>query len=104
MRGLFVCILAWCIGLGASKPALAAIIDVIAKDGVTLVIVQGTFVSDDISAFKAKIGPLSKAVVAFQSDGGSVLAGIQIAKPLRLVFMPPLMPHQGRKVAWPMLW
>jgi hypothetical protein len=96
MRWLFVCVLSGCIGLGASKHGFAATIDIVDKNGIALVIVQGRFVPDDISAFKAKIGPLSRAVVAFQSEGGSVLTGIQIGETIRLKNFITLVPDDTR--------
>jgi hypothetical protein len=62
----------------------AAAIDVERIDaGSALVTVDGDFELNDIEIFKAKIGTLSRATVAFRSDGGSLLAGIKIGKAIR---------------------
>ena len=49
-----------------------------------LVAVEGTLDPNDGEQFDAKVGPLSNAVVGFQSDGGDLVAGIQIGETIRL--------------------
>jgi hypothetical protein len=49
-----------------------------------LVTVQGVLKSKDIEAFRFRIAKLSKAIVAFESDGGSLLAGIRIGELIRM--------------------
>jgi hypothetical protein len=56
--------------LGPNKPVLVA--------------VEGTLDPNDGEQFDAKVGPLSNAIVGFQSDGGDLVAGIQIGETIRL--------------------
>jgi hypothetical protein len=49
-----------------------------------IVIVQGPLHATDGDRFFAKTAPLGAALVRFQSDGGSVLTGIQIGETIRL--------------------
>src|ERR1700724_220827 len=49
-----------------------------------LVVVQGTLNAIDGERFFAKTAPLTTAVVRFQSNGGSVVTGIQIGEMIRL--------------------
>jgi hypothetical protein len=46
--------------------------------------VEGHLVADDHVKFRTQVGRLTKAVVAFSSDGGNLLAGIEIGKTIRL--------------------
>src|SRR5260370_40109721 len=49
-----------------------------------VVVVQGTLEVADGERFFAKIAPLATAMVRFQSNGGSLVAGIQIGEMIRL--------------------
>jgi hypothetical protein len=49
-----------------------------------IVIVAGDLLPGDDIVFRTHVGRLTKAVVAFNSDGGSLLAGIEIGKTIRL--------------------
>jgi hypothetical protein len=49
-----------------------------------IVILAGDLLPGDDIVFRTHVGRLTKAVVAFNSDGGSVLAGIAIGKTIRL--------------------
>jgi hypothetical protein len=49
-----------------------------------LVLVEGDLSSGDDKIFRSRVGALTKALVAFTSDGGSLLAGIEIGKVIRL--------------------
>jgi hypothetical protein len=49
-----------------------------------LVIVTGTLMPGDETVFRGRVGPLTRAVVVFNSDGGNLLAGIAIGKIIRL--------------------
>jgi hypothetical protein len=55
-----------------------------ASGDTTLVFVEGDFAFGDFEQFRKKVSTISKAVVAFQSDGGSVVAGIEIGRFIRL--------------------
>jgi hypothetical protein len=46
--------------------------------------VSGTFDLNDRDVFLRKIGSLFSAIVAFDSDGGSLLAGLQIGEIIRM--------------------
>lgn len=85
--------------------AFSATIAVLDPDGVAIVLVQGEFTAGDASEFQSKTGPLSKAVVLFESDGGSVVAGIQIGEIIRLKNFVTLVPNETRcasacAIAW----
>jgi hypothetical protein len=69
-----------------AAPATAATITVTPPIGDTpaVVQVQGVLQSEDIEAFRFKVARLSKAVVAFESEGGSLLAGIRIGELIRM--------------------
>jgi len=49
-----------------------------------VVSVSGPFEAADIEQFRTKTSALSKAIVIFASDGGSVVAGIEIGTLMRL--------------------
>ena len=68
-----------------ATPAGAATITVVPASGNTpaVVGVQGMLRSEDIEEFRLKIGNLSNAVVAFESDGGHLVAGIRIGEMIR---------------------
>jgi len=69
---------------GALNSANSAKIDVNRRDdGSALVSLQGDIELDDIAQFWAKAATLSKATIAFRSNGGSLLAGIRIGTLIR---------------------
>src|SRR5262245_50344961 len=71
----------------AATPALAANISLSPLDGDpahAIVAVEGDLVADDHVKFRTQVGRLTKAVVAFSSDGGNLFAGIEIGKTIRL--------------------
>ena len=65
--------------LAAAATARAATVDVVSlgPNKPSLVTVSGTFDLNDKDVFLRQIGPLSSAIVAFDSDGGSLVAGLQ---------------------------
>ena len=67
-----------------------------ANSDTALVTVEGEFVFEDIQAFRLKIQSQPKAIIAFQSDGGSVIAGIEIGKIIRLRNFATLVPDRVR--------
>jgi SPOR domain len=70
----------------AATTARAATVDVVSlgPNKPSLVSVSGTFDFNDKDVFLRKIGSLSGAIVAFDSEGGSLVAGIQIGEIIRL--------------------
>lgn len=72
--------------VGLIGPARAASFEVFpGKDDLPpLVLVAGQFVLDDAARFAAAITGMSRAVVAFDSPGGHLLAGIEIGKTIRM--------------------
>jgi hypothetical protein len=89
----------------ALNSANAAKIDVSHLDDGALVLLQGDIELDDIAQFWAKAAPLSKATIAFRSDGGSLLAGIRIGALIRENGFTTLVPEGARcasacAVAW----
>jgi hypothetical protein len=69
----------------AVPAAEAASIEVKKVDAASsLVMIEGDLELSDIELFRNKVAPLSKATVAFRSDGGSLLAGIRIGMLIRV--------------------
>jgi hypothetical protein len=60
------------------------------------VTVVGAFDFSDSDQFRQKVSTISKAIVAFQSDGGSVVAGIEIGRLIRLRNFVTLVPSNMR--------
>jgi hypothetical protein len=74
-------------------------------DGSALVLLQGDIETDDIAQFWAKAAALSKATIAFRSDGGSLLGGLRIGALIRESGFTTLVPDGARcasacAVAW----
>ncbi len=80
----------WAALLAMSTSSLAASISLAPLDNNdpdpahAIVFVEGDLRSGDDIAFRTHVGRLTKAIVAFNSDGGDVLAGIAIGKTIRL--------------------
>jgi hypothetical protein len=55
------------------------------NNGSALIVIDGDFEAGDIDVFRAKVASLSasRVVVAFQSDGGNLVAGIRIGALIR---------------------
>jgi hypothetical protein len=90
-----------------ARPAAAATITVSPQEGdaPALVRVQGTLKTDDIEAFRFRVAKLSKVVVAFESEGGSLLAGIRIGEIIRMKGFATVVPTGARcasacAIAW----
>jgi len=66
------------------------------SDKPAVVVVQGTLGAADGQRFLTKIAPLTMAVVRFQSNGGSVVTGIQIGEMIRLKDFHTLVPAGAR--------
>jgi hypothetical protein len=62
----------------------------------SLVVITGDLDLADKDDFLRKIAPLSSAIVSFSSDGGSLLAGLQIGETIRLKNFSTLVPDQAR--------
>jgi hypothetical protein len=70
-----------------------------------LVMIEGDLELNDIEQFRSKVASLSKATVAFRSDGGSLLAGIRIGMAIRVKNFITVVPDRGQcasacAVAW----
>jgi hypothetical protein len=70
-----------------------------------LVMVEGDLELADIEVFRSKVATLSKATVAFRSDGGSLLAGIRIGMLIRVKGFTTIVPDAAQcasacAVAW----
>jgi hypothetical protein len=61
-----------------------------------LVLVDGGLEPGDGDQFRSKTSFLSKAIIAFRSDGGSVIAGIQIGESIRLKAFTTFVPENAR--------
>jgi SPOR domain len=70
------------VSLGPNKPSLVTI--------------SGTIDLADKDEFLRKIGPLANAIVAFESDGGNLIAGLQIGETIRLKNFATLVPDKAR--------
>lgn len=98
-------VLAIVVSLLAPHAVEAANIEVRQVDTATLVLVDGDLELGDIEAFRNKVAPLSKATVAFRSDGGSLLAGIRIGMLIRVRNFTTVVPDSAQcasacAVAW----
>jgi hypothetical protein len=77
-------ILALCALLSAVSAQAASIsVDLRGADKPALVSIQGTLILNDDEEFRARTASLSQAVVAFESNGGNLLAGIRIGTLIR---------------------
>lgn len=77
-------ILAFTVLSAGSAQAAAISVQSAGPEKPAIVVVQGTLDPADGERFFAKIAALSSAVVRFQSNGGSVVTGIQIGEMIRL--------------------
>src|SRR5713101_1190793 len=82
-------VIVWTVLLALSTSSLAASISLaplpLDNDPAhAVVFVEGDLRSGDDIAFRTHVGRLTKAVVAFNSHGGDLLAGIAIGKTIRL--------------------
>src|SRR2546430_7658897 len=64
-------------------------------DNPATVVVQGRLNAGDGERFLAQIAPLNNALVQFQSNGGSLVTGIQIGEMIRLKGFRTLVPAGG---------
>jgi hypothetical protein len=99
-------VLAIVVSLLAAPVAEAANIEVKQVDAAAaLVMVEGDLELGDIEVFRNKVTALSKATVAFRSDGGSLLAGIRIGMLIRVKNFTTIVPDAAQcasacAVAW----
>ena len=90
-----------------AHPACAATLEIIPGTGdePALILMRGPLRVEDIEAFRFKAASMPKAVVALESDGGSLLAGIRIGTDIRLRSFVTLVPNGARcasacAIAW----
>lgn len=78
-------------------PSRAATISVtpLAGSDVSVITVEGDLAVNDYEVFRQKAAAITKAIVAFQSDGGNLLAGLQIGKFIRLKNFATLVPEKS---------
>jgi hypothetical protein len=83
-----------------TTPVVAAVIIVREQtpDRPTLVVLEGSLAEFDEDQFAAKAASLSSAFVAFNSDGGSLLAGLRIGEAIRRKGFSTIVPD-GRRCA-----
>src|ERR1700733_10871252 len=81
--------------LAMTIPANAASITVLplGQNKPSLVLITGTLDLADKDEFLRQIAPLSSAIVSFSSDGGSLIAGLQIGEIIRLKNFSTLVPE-----------
>jgi hypothetical protein len=86
-----------CLFLALPTSASSATIEVpTAAEGYVLVTVTGPLESSDIENFRTKTSLVSKAIVSFVSDGGSLQAGIEIGTMIRLKSFVTAVPNGAR--------
>jgi hypothetical protein len=91
-----------------STPACPATINLTPTDSggeQAIVTVLGPFVQGDIEQFRAAIANVSRGLVVFSSDGGNLVAGLEIGTMLRLKGLATLVPDGERcasacAIAW----
>jgi hypothetical protein len=90
---IYVCFL-----LSIVTVAKAATISVtpLGSSDTAFVTVEGLLDFSDFERFRQNVSSISKAIVAFQSDGGSVVAGIEIGRLIRLRNFVTLVPGNTR--------
>jgi hypothetical protein len=98
-------VLAIVVSLLAPHAVEAASIEVRQANATAVVMVDGDLELTDIEAFRSKVAPLSRATVAFRSDGGSLLAGIRIGMLIRVKNFTTMVPDAAQcasacAVAW----
>jgi hypothetical protein len=99
-------VLALMVLLLVPQVAAAANIEVKQVDAAsTLVMVDGDLELGDIEVFRSRVAAVSKATVAFRSDGGSLLAGIRIGMLIRVKNFTTIVPDAAQcasacAVAW----
>jgi len=77
-------VIAWAIS-GVNVASAATFTIDAAPDGKSaLVTIDGVLEANDGEQFKSKTSFLSKAIISFRSDGGNLVAGIQIGEAIRL--------------------
>jgi hypothetical protein len=83
-----------------TTPVVVAVIIVREQtpDRPTLVVLEGSLAEFDEDQFAAKAASLSSAFVAFNSDGGSLLAGLRIGEAIRRKGFSTIVPD-GRRCA-----
>ncbi|MBR1216558.1 SPOR domain-containing protein [Bradyrhizobium sp. U87765 SZCCT0131] len=81
-----------------ASPAHAATIEVnsLGADRPSLITISGTIETADRDTFLRKIVPVTNAIVAFDSDGGNLIAGLQIGETIRMKNFATLVPDQAR--------
>ena len=80
---------------GSARAATIAVSPMQTADTM-LVTVTGPLILSDGEQFRHTVAGLSKAIVAFRSDGGSVAAGIDIGRQIRLRDFTTLVPDDAR--------
>jgi hypothetical protein len=86
-----------CVALSASAAHAASIsIESTGADKPALVVVQGSFDAKDGEQFFTKTSSLTAALVRLESNGGSLVAGIQIGETIRLKGLQTLVPAGAR--------
>jgi hypothetical protein len=79
----------------AAKAATITVTPMGSSDS-AFVAIEGTLDFNDYEQFRQKVSNISKAIVAFQSDGGSVVARIEIGRLIRLRNFVTLVPSNTR--------
>src|SRR5947208_14599702 len=76
--------------------AASIIVLPLSQNKLSLVVITGAIDLADRDEFLRKIAPLQSAIVSFSSDGGSLLAGLQIGETIRLKNFSTLVPDHAR--------
>ena len=83
--------LAWCAAVVSTGVVICTggqaaniSVDSARGDQITIVTVEGDLLSGDDDVFASRTGPLSRALIVLQSDGGNFVAGVKIGEAIRL--------------------
>jgi hypothetical protein len=84
------------LAMATTANAASIIVLPLGQNEPSLVVITGTIDLADKDEFLRKIAPLQRAIVSFSSDGGSLLAGLQIGETIRLKNFSTLVLDQAR--------
>jgi len=82
--------------IASAAKAATILVSPLGSSDSAFVTLEGVLNPNDSEQFRQKVSNISKAIVAFQSDGGSVVAGIEIGRLIRLRNFITLVPDNTR--------
>jgi hypothetical protein len=84
------------LGMTTAANAASIIVLPLGENKPSLVLITGALDFADKDEFLRQVAPLSGAIVSFSSDGGSLIAGLQIGETIRLKNFSTLVPEGAR--------